>query len=216
MSTTRLKQQIGEKLESAGFIRTGPGTFTAPNLTVEFPGVARASALPDRYAEAASLVVSNKKASASWLQRQLGVGYNAASQIIEQLERDGIVSAAGGIEGRTILKDEVAVGQIIAGHDFREAEDPTPSAQIDIPVDLPRANRASDDRLRLLIERVERLEEEKKGMADDIKDVYAEAKAVGYDVKIMRQVVKLRKMQPDARREQELLLETYKTALGIE
>lgn len=75
---------------------------------------------------------------------------------------------------------------------------------------------ASDDRLRLLIERVERLEEEKKGIADDIRDVYAEAKAVGYDVKIMRQIVRLRKMRPDDRREMEMVLDTYKAALGMD
>ena len=69
----------------------------------------------------------------------------------------------------------------------------------------------SDDRLRLLIERVERLEEEKKGIADDIRDVYAEAKAVGYDAKIMRQIVRLRKMAPDDRRE----METKALAAGI-
>jgi len=72
-----------------------------------------------------------------------------------------------------------------------------------------------DDRLRLLIERVERLEEEKKGIADDIRDVYGEAKAVGYDVKIIRQVVRLRAMNPDDRREMELVLDTYKAALGL-
>lgn len=74
---------------------------------------------------------------------------------------------------------------------------------------------ASDDRLRLLIERIERLEEEKKGIADDIRDVYQEAKAVGYDTKIMREMVRLRKMKPDDRRELEALLETYKAALGM-
>lgn len=74
---------------------------------------------------------------------------------------------------------------------------------------------ASDDRLRLLIERVERLEEEKKGIADDIKDVYGEAKAVGYDTKIMKQIVRLRKMKPDDRSEMEMLLDTYKAALGL-
>jgi uncharacterized protein (UPF0335 family) len=62
---------------------------------------------------------------------------------------------------------------------------------------------AHDKRLSLLIERVERLEEEKKGIADDIRDVYAEAKAVGYDAKIMRQIVRLRKMKPDDRAEME-------------
>lgn len=72
------------------------------------------------------------------------------------------------------------------------------------------------ERLKLLIERIERLEEEKKGIADDIRDVYAEAKAVGYDPKIMRKVVSLRKMDNNDRREQDDLLETYKAALGME
>jgi uncharacterized protein (UPF0335 family) len=74
---------------------------------------------------------------------------------------------------------------------------------------------ASDDRLRLLIERIERLEEEKKGIADDIRDVYAESKSVGYDAKIMRQIVRLRKMKPDDRAEMDALLDTYKAALGL-
>lgn len=75
---------------------------------------------------------------------------------------------------------------------------------------------STDDRLRLLIERIERLEEEKKGLSDDIKDVYAEAKAVGYDPKVMRVVVRLRKMRPDDRREMEAIVDTYKNALGLE
>ena len=75
---------------------------------------------------------------------------------------------------------------------------------------------ATDDRLRLLIERIERLEEEKKGDADDIRDSYAEGKAVGKDTKMMRQIVRLRKMKPDDRREMEMLLETYKAALGLD
>ena len=73
----------------------------------------------------------------------------------------------------------------------------------------------TDDRLRLLIERVERLEEEKKGIADDIRDVYAEAKAVGYDAKIMRQIVRLRKMKPDDRAEMDMMLDNYRSALGM-
>jgi len=76
-------------------------------------------------------------------------------------------------------------------------------------------SRATDDRLRLLIERVERLEEEKKGIAEDIRDVYAEAKAVGYDTKIMREVIRLRKMSPDDRAERDAILDTYRCALGM-
>ena len=71
------------------------------------------------------------------------------------------------------------------------------------------------DELRLLIERIDRLEEEKKGIADDVKDVYAEAKARGYDPKTMRAIVRLRKMENHVREEAEALLETYKAALGL-
>ena len=77
------------------------------------------------------------------------------------------------------------------------------------------AEMSADDRLRLLIERIERLEEEKKGISDDIKDVYLEAKSAGYDPKAMRQVVRIRKMKPDDRKEMEAILEVYLTALGI-
>jgi len=73
----------------------------------------------------------------------------------------------------------------------------------------------TDDRLRLLIERVERLEEEKKGISDDIKDVYLEAKATGYDAKMMREVIKLRKMKPEDRREKQMILDVYMAALGL-
>jgi uncharacterized protein (UPF0335 family) len=71
------------------------------------------------------------------------------------------------------------------------------------------------DQLRLFIERIERLEEEKKGIADDVKDVYAEAKANGYDTKTMRKVVALRRMETHVRQEADALLETYRVALGL-
>ena len=71
------------------------------------------------------------------------------------------------------------------------------------------------DRLRSLIERIERLEEEKKGIASDIRDIYAEAKGVGFDVNIMRAIIKLRKMNQADRDEQEFLLETYRKALNV-
>jgi uncharacterized protein (UPF0335 family) len=73
----------------------------------------------------------------------------------------------------------------------------------------------SAEQLRLFIERIETLNEEKKGIADDIKDVYAEAKGSGFDVKPMRGVIKLRAMEAHARQEAEALLDTYKTALGL-
>ena len=72
------------------------------------------------------------------------------------------------------------------------------------------------DQLRLLIERIERLEEEKKGIADDIRDVFQEAKATGYDTKTIRAIVRLRKMEKHQLQEADALLETYRAALGME
>ena len=74
----------------------------------------------------------------------------------------------------------------------------------------------TDDRLRLLIERVERLQDEKKGIGDDIKDVYGEAKATGYDTKAMKEVIKIRKKSRDDRMAEEAILDTYLAALGID
>lgn len=71
------------------------------------------------------------------------------------------------------------------------------------------------EQLRSFVERIERLEEEKKGIADDIKDIYAEAKGTGFDVKTMRSIIRLRKMEKDDRQEQEALLDLYKAALGM-
>ena len=71
------------------------------------------------------------------------------------------------------------------------------------------------DQLRTIVERVERLEEEKKAIADDIKDVYAEAKANGFDIKTLRTVVRLRKQETEERLEQEAMLDLYMSALGM-
>jgi len=71
------------------------------------------------------------------------------------------------------------------------------------------------DELRLLIERAERLEEEKKGIADDIKDVFAEAKSRGYDSKTMKKIMVIRKKKKDEYQEEEAILETYMHALGM-
>jgi uncharacterized protein (UPF0335 family) len=71
------------------------------------------------------------------------------------------------------------------------------------------------EHLRSFIERIERLEEEKKALADDIREVYSEAKGTGFDTKVMRQVIKLRKMESADRQEQEAMLDLYLSALGM-
>ena len=77
------------------------------------------------------------------------------------------------------------------------------------------ATRFAKDHLKAFVERIERLEEEKKTIADDIRDVYAEAKGNGFDIKTLRVVVRLRKQDINERKEQEALLETYLHALGM-
>ena len=71
------------------------------------------------------------------------------------------------------------------------------------------------ERLKSFIERIERLEEEKRALAEDIKEVFSEAKGVGFDVKTMRQIIRLRRMDQEDLDEQEALLDTYKRALGM-
>jgi uncharacterized protein (UPF0335 family) len=77
------------------------------------------------------------------------------------------------------------------------------------------STRFAKDQLKAIVERIERLEEEKKATSDDIRDVYAEAKGNGFDAKALRAIVRMRKMDSDERREQEEILETYMHALGM-
>lgn len=77
------------------------------------------------------------------------------------------------------------------------------------------ATQFAKDHLKAFVERIERLEEEKKALTDDVRDVYAEAKANGFDTKALRAVVQLRKQDTDERREHEAILETYMHALGM-
>ena len=77
------------------------------------------------------------------------------------------------------------------------------------------ATRFAKDQLKSIIERIERLEEEKKAISDDIRDVYAESKGNGFDVKALRAIVRLRKQDPNERQEQETILQTYMQALGM-
>jgi uncharacterized protein (UPF0335 family) len=90
----------------------------------------------------------------------------------------------------------------------------TTAAAVKEEQDAP-ATRFAKDHLKAFVERIEKLEEEKKAISDDIRDVYGEAKANGFDAKALRSVVKLRKLDADERKEQDAILETYLHALGM-
>lgn len=80
---------------------------------------------------------------------------------------------------------------------------------------MTKVDKTAQERIRSFVSRIERLEEERSGLTADIREVYAEAKGSGFEPKVLRQVVKLRKMKIEDRREQELLLDTYLNALGM-
>jgi uncharacterized protein (UPF0335 family) len=83
------------------------------------------------------------------------------------------------------------------------------------PGDAAQWGNIAADRLRSLIERIERLEEERKALSSDIKDIFGEAKSAGFDVKVMRQLIRIRKQEPAEVEEQETLLDVYRRALGM-
>ncbi|MEI7712779.1 MAG: DUF2312 domain-containing protein [Rhodospirillales bacterium] len=81
--------------------------------------------------------------------------------------------------------------------------------------DQPETGGIAADRLRSIVDRIERLEEEKKALASDIKDIYAEAKSAGFDVKVLRQLIRVRKQEAAEVEEQETMLDVYRRALGM-
>ncbi len=190
------------------------------------------------YQDALALVVGHQKASTSWLQRQLRLGYNSAARLIERMEREGIVGAPNHVGARAVLITDLAEASAASvraqiGSPSHPAMSgmkasliivdeltPTDPAPFQSPARPNRQEQTMSDsisaeQLRLLVERIERLEDEKKGISDDIKDVYAEAKSTGFDAKTIRTIVRLRKMEKHQLDEQDALLETYRAALGM-
>ena len=90
-----------------------------------------------------------------------------------------------------------------------------PAAEADAPTPGHNSGGIAAERLRNLIERIERLEEERKALTSDIRDIFAEAKSAGFDVKVLRAVIQRRKQEPAAVEEHETLLDTYCRALGM-
>jgi uncharacterized protein (UPF0335 family) len=93
-------------------------------------------------------------------------------------------------------------------------ESPMATAAVEKEQEEP-ATRFAKDHLKAFVERIERLEEEKKALSDDIRDVYGEAKSMGFDVKALRTIIRMRKQDTDERKEHEAILETYLLALGM-
>ncbi|PCJ05873.1 MAG: hypothetical protein COB16_14345 [Rhodobacteraceae bacterium] len=200
------------------------------------------------YFRAAALVVREEKASTSFLQRNLAIGYNKAARLIERLEEQGIVSAADHIGKREIATvetirtaialqaaipesatryeivdmlskaaDDIAVSSLKDAHENQRRSQGTPPMKADPDFDQASdtAYRVTASELRQFMERLESLEAEKKDLADQMKEVFGEAKVRGYDTKVIRKLLALRKRDKDDIAEEEAILEMYKEALGM-
>lgn len=166
------------------------------------------------YVRGFQVVVESQRASVSHLQRSLKVGYASAAKIMQALQEAEIVSAPNGSGKRTVnLKlKEGDKAEVKAA--FEAAMGHNSGASMPLLAGATDLTSAAREKLKQTVARIERLEEEKKEVAEQIKDVYGEAKAMGYDTKALRAVIRIRKMDREERKEQEAILEVYLDAIG--
>lgn len=188
-----------------------------PTLPMEFSGtmcdqiLAAVNENP-RLGEAARLVIENQRASTTYLKREMNLGYNKASALIEQLEKFEVISTVDYKGMRKVLITSMPT-EFYGGVADSKAVPMKETAEDREVADG--VYRVAADELRSFVERYERLEAEKKDIADLQKEVMAEAKARGYDTKCIRKVVAVRKRDPDDVAEEEAVMEIYKEALGM-
>lgn len=187
------------------------------------------------YARAVALVIETRNAQTAHLQRRLELGFNAAAALMDRMESEGVVGPAdragrrevltrpGGISTITIT---TAAGSVTAtpetikeamsqlGHNSGRApraphrDTGAGASTIDV------LNATAQTQLKTILERIERLEEDKAAVMADLKEVYAEAKGNGFDTKIIRKVVRIRKMDRAKRQEEDALIDLYLSAAG--
>ena len=188
-----------------------------PTLPMEFSGTMRGHIIAavnenPRLCEAARLVIENQRASTTYLKREMNLGYNKASALIEQLEKFQVISTVDYKGMRKVLLTSVPAEFYGGVADCKAV--PMKETAEDREV-ADGVYRVAADELRLFVERYERLESEKKDIAEQQKEVMAEAKARGYDTKCIRKIVAVRKRDPDDVAEEEAVIEMYKQALGM-
>jgi uncharacterized protein (UPF0335 family) len=197
----------------------------------------------DLLKQAAEFIWGEGKCSTSFIQRSLGIGYNKAARIIERLEELSVVSRPDHVGRRTVrsrddlsaaLEFKATISAIVGDNNTKpmiaaivtsmKAQDAetkrkrgNPPLKPDASFDAAAASAYSvtADELRQFIERAEQLAAEKKDVAEQEKELFAEAKGRGYDTKVMRKVIALRKRKPDDVAEEEAILDMYKSALGM-
>lgn len=173
---------------------------------------------PDElYSQAVELVKREGKASTSFIQRHLQIGYNRAAHIIQAMEIYGIVTPPNAVGKRGVIGFDIEEStSAIEIEENRVQTEKAKEPELPIGDNCADVGGVAGKRLKSFLDRIENLETEKSGLASDIKDIFAEARGVGFDVKIMRKILRLRKMETEKRREEEELVELYKAAIGLE
>jgi len=171
-----------------------------------------------QYADAVGLVVRQGYASTGTLQRRRRLGYTIAAILIERMERQGIVGPANPYGRRDVL-DNVLTREIRSRLADRYAHSPGGFGVGDKPEDDGVGDKdaltaVASNRLKSFVERLERLEDDRAAVLADLKEVYAEAKGEGFDVKILRKVVRLRAQDRAKRDEEQALIDLYLAAIG--
>ncbi len=200
--------------QTACMTLTGPDGTEAGPFSMDQLTAASAQVVEPLTAQAAALVIEHKKCSTSFVQRQLAIGYNKAAGIVEALEALGVVTASDHVGHREVVATEVPKELELASAAQKMVSRPMKETEADVEV-RDKAYRVTANELRSFVERVERLDAEKKDIADQQKEVMAEARSRGYDVKILRKVVALRKREADDIAEEEAVLDMYREALGM-
>jgi uncharacterized protein (UPF0335 family) len=159
-----------------------------------------------KYNQACEFVTAEQKCSTSFIQRKLGIGYNAAARLVERMETEGLVSAPDYVGKREI-------------HGSPNAFKPSPKAPLKETTDdaavRDAAYNITADELRGFIERFEHLAAEKQDIAEQQKEVMSEAKGRGYNTKVMKKIIAERKRDKNDLAEEEAIMDLYKAALGM-
>lgn len=165
-------------------------------------------------ADVGAFVIDRRKCSTSEIQAKFGIGYNKAARILEGLELLGVVTSPDHVGHREVAATDLPKSLEIAATAKKAVKSVMKETDADREV-KDGVYRVAAAELRQFIERFEHLAAEKKDIADQQKEVMAEAKARGYDTKVMRLVIAQRKREPDDVAEEAAILEMYKSALGM-
>lgn len=194
-----------------------PGQPPTGPFTLEQLKAATSLVTDDLFIDVVRWVIVEQKISTGRIQRQFGIGFNRATRMVEQMEDMGIITTADHVGKREVVAKDLPEPLALAAAaqaKIRQGRAPMKETPADREV-REAATTVAAEELRQFIERYERLEAEKADIVDGQKEIMAEAKGRGYDTKVIRKLIAMRKRDKDDLAEEEAILELYKSCLGM-